>query len=180
MQTRLAFVSKTPGRTQHINYFHLRSGALLADLPGYGYAKVPEAMRLHWQQFLARYLAERQTLAGMVLVMDVRHAFTELDHRMLEWFLPTGRSLHILLTKADKLTHSAQRTALRDAHAELAKRYTLYAAQLRRATVLCNAPSRHRRSRVGSVRLAQSSTLEKEKAPASRGVTRGLRTPCDW
>ena len=90
-QTRLAFVSKTPGRTQNINFFHLRSGALLADLPGYGYAKVPEAMRLHWQQFLARYLAERQTLVGMVLVMDARHAFTELDHRMLQWYLPSGR-----------------------------------------------------------------------------------------
>jgi GTP-binding protein len=128
-QTRLAYVSKTPGRTQNINFFHLRSGALLADLPGYGYAKVPEAMRKHWQQFLARYLAERQPLAGMVLVMDARHPFTDLDHRMLRWFLPSGRPLHILLTKADKLTHSEQLTTLKDARASLAQHYAIHAAQ---------------------------------------------------
>src|SRR5207244_10561896 len=69
-RTRLAFVSKTPGRTQHINFFRLPSGALLADLPGYGYAEVPAAMRRHWQTFLARYLAERAPLVGLVLVMD--------------------------------------------------------------------------------------------------------------
>ena len=129
-QTRLAFVSKTPGRTQNINYFHLRSGALLADLPGYGYAKVPEAMRRHWQQFLARYLAEREVLAGMVLVMDSRHAFTELDHRMLKWYLPSGRPLHILLTKADKLTRSEQTATLGTARKDIAEQYAIHAAQI--------------------------------------------------
>src|SRR5512139_1664165 len=71
-RTRLAFTSKTPGRTQHINFFALRSGALLADLPGYGYAAVPRELKTHWQDFLARYLATRQSLVGLVLVVDAR------------------------------------------------------------------------------------------------------------
>src|SRR3954452_12397131 len=108
-RTRLAFVSKTPGRTQHINFFSLRSGALLADLPGYGFAEVPEAMRKYWQVFIARYLGERAPLVGLVLVMDIRRPLLELDHQMLGWFLPTGRPVHILLTKADKLTGQNQR-----------------------------------------------------------------------
>src|SRR5437016_13765039 len=69
-RSRLAFTSKTPGRTQHINFFRLRSGALLADLPGYGYAAVPKELKRHWQEFLARYLATRQSLVGLVLVVD--------------------------------------------------------------------------------------------------------------
>ncbi len=85
-RTRLAYISKTPGRTQHINLFRLKSGALLADLPGYGYAKVPAAMRRHWQHFLAKYLAERMPLVGLLLVMDARHPLTELDRQMLGWF----------------------------------------------------------------------------------------------
>jgi len=108
-RTRLAFVSKTPGRTQNINFFRLRSGALLADLPGYGYAEVPAAMRRHWQHFIARYLAERVPLTGLVLVMDARRAMTDLDRQMLDWFLPSLRPTHILLTKADKFTVAEQR-----------------------------------------------------------------------
>jgi GTP-binding protein len=127
--TRLAFVSKTPGRTQNINFFRLRAGALLADLPGYGYAAVPAAIRRHWQLFITRYLSEREPLAGLVLVMDARHAFTELDRRMLDWFLPTGRPLHILLAKADKLSHSEQKQTLDHARAVLATDYAIYAAQ---------------------------------------------------
>jgi GTP-binding protein len=128
--TRLAFVSKTPGRTQHINFFRLRSGALLADLPGYGYAKVPLEMRQYWQQFLARYLAGREVLAGLVLVMDARHPLTELDRRMLEWFLPTGRPLHILMTKSDKLSTEAQRRSLQGVRRTLDGDYGIYAAQI--------------------------------------------------
>jgi GTP-binding protein len=124
-RTRLAYVSKTPGRTQHINLFRLRSGALLADLPGYGYAKVPAEMRRHWQQFIAKYLAERAPLVGLLLVMDARHPLTELDRQMFGWFLPTGRPVHVLLTKCDKLGTEAQRRtletvrkALQDDHGE--------------------------------------------------------------
>lgn len=109
----MAFVSKTPGRTQHINFFRLESGGLIADLPGYGYAAVPLAMRRHWQAFLARYLAERAPLVGLVLLVDVRHPLAPLDHRMLEWFLPSGRAVRILLTKADKCSASERALALK-------------------------------------------------------------------
>lgn len=103
---RLAFVSKQPGRTQLINFFALGKGAHLVDLPGYGYAKVPEAMRKHWQHVLATYLATRPSLRGLVLVMDSRHPLTPLDRQMLDWFCPTGKPVHVLLTKSDKLSRS--------------------------------------------------------------------------
>ena len=122
-RTRLAYVSRTPGRTQNINFFRLPSGALLADLPGYGYARVPAAMRRRWQTFLARYLGERQQLVGMVLVMDARQPLTALDRQMLDWFLPSGRPVHILLTKADKLSASEQRSLGESACRALASHY---------------------------------------------------------
>jgi GTP-binding protein len=113
-RTRLAYVSRTPGRTQHINFFRAPSGALLADLPGYGYAAVPAPVRRHWELFVARYLGERAPLVGLVLVMDARHPFTTLDRQLLDWFLPSGRPVRILLTKADKLSPSEQRATLQD------------------------------------------------------------------
>lgn len=118
---RLAFVSKQPGRTQLINFFSLGDEKYLVDLPGYGYAKVPEAMRNHWQQVLAAYLSDRFSLHGLVLVMDSRHPLQPLDWQMLNWFLPTGKPVHILLTKADKLSKSAGLKTLREVKAELAK-----------------------------------------------------------
>ena len=111
-RTRLAYVSRTPGRTQHINFFRAPSGVLLADLPGYGYAEVPASVRRHWKMFLARYLAERVPLVGLVLMMDARHPLTALDRQMLDWFLPTGRPVQALLTKADKLSAAEQRRVL--------------------------------------------------------------------
>ncbi len=129
-RTRLAYVSKTPGRTQHINLFRLRSGALLADLPGYGYAEVPAAMRRHWQHFIAKYLAERAPLIGLLLVMDARHPLTELDWQMFGWFLPTGRPMHVLLTKCDKLGTEAQRRTLATVVKELDDAYGERAAQI--------------------------------------------------
>ena len=128
--TRLAYVSKTPGRTQHINLFRLRAGALLADLPGYGYAKVPAEMRRYWQQFIARYLAERTELIGLLLVMDVRHPLTDLDSKLLDWFVPRRRPVHILLTKCDKLGRQAQARTLDDVHATLEKTYGNVGAQI--------------------------------------------------
>lgn len=116
---RLAHVSRTPGRTQHINFFRLPSGALLADLPGYGYAAVPAAVRRRWDALLGRYLAERRSLVGLVLVMDARHPLTTLDLRMLDWFLPTGRPVHALLTKADKLAVAARKHTLAEAESVL-------------------------------------------------------------
>jgi len=102
--TRLAFVSKTPGRTQLINLFRLRDGAYLVDLPGYGYAAVPEAVRKQWRHLLEHYLTRRANLIGLVLIMDARHPLTELDAQMIDWFVVTNRPMHILLTKADKLS----------------------------------------------------------------------------
>jgi len=106
VHTRLAFVSKTPGRTQLINFFRLRNGGVLVDLPGYGYAEVPEKIRKQWQRLLEVYLTERPNLVGLVLIMDSRRPLTPLDRQMLDWFAPSGRPVHCLLTKADKLTRS--------------------------------------------------------------------------
>jgi GTP-binding protein len=127
---RLAYVSRTPGRTQHINFFRTPSGGLIADLPGYGYAAVTGAMQRHWRVFLVRYLAERAALVGLVLVMDARHPLTALDRQMLGWFLPTGRPIHGLLTKADKLSPAEQRRVLADTKREVARAYRADAARI--------------------------------------------------
>ncbi len=129
-QTRLAFVSKTPGRTQLINFFTLGERGFLVDLPGYGYAKVPEDIRKHWEGVLSAYLQFRQSLWGMVLVMDARHPLTPLDRQMLAWFLPTGKPVHILLTKSDKLSRQQATNTLRATRSELKKIYPNCTAQL--------------------------------------------------
>lgn len=128
-QKKLAFASKTPGRTQHINYFSIGGAhvaqhrkdptdvdeiqGLLVDLPGYGYAEVPQAAREHWNALLGTYIATRQQLCGLVLIMDARRPFTDLDRQMLEWFAPSGKPVHCLLTKADKLNNNESVNALR-------------------------------------------------------------------
>lgn len=117
--TRLAYVSKTPGRTQLINLFRLKNGAAMVDLPGYGYAEVPLAVRKQWQKLLETYLTERYNLVGLVLIMDSRRPFTELDWQMIGWFAPSGRPIHCLLTKSDKLTHQEQIKTLREARKAL-------------------------------------------------------------
>ncbi|WP_373747403.1 ribosome biogenesis GTP-binding protein YihA/YsxC [Neisseria dentiae] len=105
---RLAYVSKTPGRTQHINFFELSNGGFMVDLPGYGYAQVPEAVRAHWVKLLGDYLQQRRQLIGLVLIMDARHPLKALDIQMLDFFHATGRPVHILLSKADKLSKNDQ------------------------------------------------------------------------
>ncbi|WP_322015344.1 ribosome biogenesis GTP-binding protein YihA/YsxC [Paraburkholderia sp. J12] len=116
-QKRLAFASKTPGRTQHINYFAVGPAddpaGYLVDLPGYGYAEVPEASKTHWEILLSQYLATRAQLRGLILMMDARRPLTELDRRMIEWFAPTGKPIHALLTKCDKLTRQECTLSLR-------------------------------------------------------------------
>jgi GTP-binding protein len=119
-QTRLAFTSKTPGRTQHINYFELGNDRHIVDLPGYGYAAVPESVRKHWEKLLSRYLQERENLIGLVIMMDARHPLKPLDRQMLNWFLPTGKPVHILLTKSDKLTRHVGLKTLEFVKEELA------------------------------------------------------------
>jgi GTP-binding protein len=118
--TRLAYVSKTPGRTQHINYFDFGNERRLVDLPGYGYAAVPEAVRKHWQGLLGKYLESRPNLIGLVLIMDSRRPLTDLDRVMLEFFLPTGKPVHCVLTKSDKLNNQEKVQALRTVKDEFA------------------------------------------------------------
>ena len=103
-QNRLAYVSKQPGRTQLINFFSIDDHISLVDLPGYGYAKVPETLKNHWIETLPRYLQERNSLAGLIIVMDIRRPLTKLDIQMLDWFAPRQKPIHILLTKSDKLS----------------------------------------------------------------------------
>jgi GTP-binding protein len=117
---RLAMVSRTPGRTRLINYYALGAERFIVDLPGYGYARVPGATRAPWQELLGNYLRARAPLLGLALVMDVRHPLTELDRRLLGWFRPTGKPVHILLTKADKLSREAARRILKRVEAEVA------------------------------------------------------------
>lgn len=116
---RLAYVSKQPGRTQLINFFSLGNDRFLVDLPGYGYAKVPAEMRAHWQMTLSNYLSHRSTLYGLVLVMDCRHPLTPLDRQMLDWFSPSGKPIHVLLTKSDKLSRNAAAQTLQAVKKEL-------------------------------------------------------------
>lgn len=134
-QKKLAFASKTPGRTQHINYFSIGGAhvgqhrkdetkvdeirALLVDLPGYGYAEVSGSAKLHWQELLGDYVRQREQLAALVLIVDSRRPFTDLDIQMIEWFAPTGKPLHCILSKADKLNRNEQANALRMARTVL-------------------------------------------------------------
>jgi len=108
----LARTSKTPGRTQLLNFFSLDAERRLVDLPGYGYAKVPIPLKQHWQEHLEAYLSSRHSLSGVVLLMDIRHPLTEFDRLMLDWAQASSMPLHILLTKADKLAFGAQKNAL--------------------------------------------------------------------
>ncbi|MEW8484416.1 MAG: ribosome biogenesis GTP-binding protein YihA/YsxC [Candidatus Thiodiazotropha sp.] len=111
-QKSLARTSKTPGRTQLLNFFSLDDERRLVDLPGYGYAKVAESIKREWQKTLAHYIEYRQCLRGMVLLMDIRHPMTEFDRQMLDWNTHHGLPTHILLTKADKLKSGAAKNTL--------------------------------------------------------------------
>jgi GTP-binding protein len=185
-RTKLAFTSKMPGRTQQINFFRLRGGALLADLPGYGYAAVPQALKRHWQQFLADYLATRQSLIGLVLVVDVRHGVSELDLRLLTGYLTSARPVLVLATKVDKLSASAQRAAPRAIEREIAAVFPLYGAQI---TVVGFSATRHIGIEAAEAILggwlgepeadaaAPARVATKERAPRSRGLARGPKDP---
>ena len=109
-QKSLARTSKTPGRTQLINLFELEPGKRLVDLPGYGYAQVPEEMKLKWQESLSEYLQKRESLKGLVLLMDIRHPLKEIDRQLLQWAVATELSVLVLLTKADKFNTSPRNT----------------------------------------------------------------------
>ena len=123
-QKGLARVSKTPGRTQALNYFEVDPGRFLVDLPGYGYAKVPEAMREAWKGMINRYFHERTSLKGLVVVMDIRHPLREYDLQMLDYAVERELPAHCLLTKADKLGRGEQGNVLQKVRKELAGRAT--------------------------------------------------------
>jgi len=111
-QKSLARTSKTPGRTQLINFFALDEHTRLVDLPGFGYAKVPMSVKDHWRRHLDEYMRERTCLKGMVLLMDIRHPMKAFDEMMIEWSIASKLPLHILLTKADKLKRGGQQNSL--------------------------------------------------------------------
>jgi GTP-binding protein len=127
---RLAFVSKTPGRTQQINFFSLGPERFLVDLPGYGYAKVPREMRNEWRQLISGYLQLRPALRGLIVIMDIRHPMKDLDRQLLAWFESTGKPAHVLLAKADKLGRQEAVTQLRDTTKILDADYPGVSAQL--------------------------------------------------
>ena len=118
-QNSLARISKTPGRTQMLNFFAINEQHRFVDLPGYGYAKVPEAIKKQWHALMESYLSDRKSLCGIILVMDVRHPLTEFDWQMVEWCQYRQLPLHILLTKSDKLTYGAAKNTLLQVTKEL-------------------------------------------------------------
>jgi GTP-binding protein len=126
----LARISKTPGRTQMINFFNLDEQRALVDLPGYGYAKVPEKMKLRWQQTLSQYLETRNSLRGLMVMMDIRHPLKEFDIQMLKWADHAELPTHILLTKSDKLKHGAAMASLHKVSSELKKLNLMATVQL--------------------------------------------------
>lgn len=119
-QTKLARTSKTPGRTQQINFFALDEQRRLVDLPGYGFARIPEELRRAWGRLVEGYLRERQSLTGIVLLMDVRHPLKEQDRQLIRWAAALAIPLHVLLTKSDKLARGAAKSALLAVSRELA------------------------------------------------------------
>ena len=129
-QGKLARTSRTPGRTQLINFFSLSEHQRLVDLPGYGFAKVPLAVKKKWNQQLERYLQYRESLRGLVMLMDIRHPLTEPDRQMLSWAEAATMPVHILLTKADKLKRGPAQSTLLSVREELSTQSDLISVQL--------------------------------------------------
>ena len=167
---RLAFVSKQPGRTQLINLFEVTPGHRIVDLPGYGYAKVAKDIKRDWGILLERYLQERQELAALVVIMDIRHPLTPLDIRLIEWIAPRGLPLHIVLSKADKLTRQQQAQVVREVTAAL--------APLAPLPVSVQALSSPKRLGLDTLASAVAGFLGiEEKSPVSSSELRATRKP---
>ena len=122
---QFARTSKTPGRTQLINFFALREGARIVDLPGYGFAKVSERLREHWANLMAEYFETRASLRGMFLIVDIRRKLTDFDRQMLAFAESVGLPVHVLLTKSDKLKRGQAATALHEVRRELGSGITI-------------------------------------------------------
>ncbi len=138
---RLAFTSKTPGRTQTLNFFALGDAARLVDLPGYGFARVPKAVRAHWQTLVGDYIAARETLVGVVIIMDARHPLTPLDAQLIEFL--GGLPLLVLLSKADKLTRPQQAATLKEMQSALAGEVILFSSVTRQGVEECRSLLEH-------------------------------------
>lgn len=138
-QRSLARTSKTPGRTQLLNFFAVDDERRLVDLPGYGFAKVSQAMRQKWQSNIDAYLRERKSLRGIILLTDVRHPIKEFDEMMIDWASHSGIPLHILLTKADKLSFGAAKNVLHKVARDLSEFDSFLTLQLFSATTSAGA-----------------------------------------
>ena len=134
---QLARVSKTPGRTQLLNFFDVAGGGRLVDLPGYGYAKAGREAQQRWQQDVNAYLNYREALSGLVIVMDIRRPFSELDQELIDWACESELPLHLLLNKADKLKSGARQSALIQAKKRLSGDNGLGAQSAKNSTVQC-------------------------------------------
>ena len=128
--TKLARTSRTPGRTQLINFFTVADQIRLVDLPGYGFAKVPLKVKQDWNKQLERYLQLRQSLKGLILLMDIRHPLKDYDRQMIEWAVKSEMPVHILLTKSDKLKRGPAKSALFAVQKELQKHERWISIQL--------------------------------------------------
>lgn len=165
---RLAFASNTPGRTQTINFFDLGPSARLVDLPGYGYAAAPRAVRAQWDALVGGYLGNRSCLAAVVVLMDIRHPLKDHDLHLFEWLRPLGAKLLVLLTKADKLSRTAAMAT--QASVQAALRGRAIQAQI----VLFSAPKKQgveQTRRLLQHRLEQA--VENKRPPAKGKVTGG-------
>lgn len=129
-QKKLAHTSKLPGRTRLLNFFKVADDRFIVDLPGYGYAKVPEQMRNAWARELTTYLSSRHQIRGLFAVMDIRHAPTLLDEQLVEWFAVTGKPIHVLLTKSDKLKRTQVQNQLRVVSDILLRHYSQVTVQV--------------------------------------------------
>jgi GTP-binding protein len=169
---RLAFVSRTPGRTQQVNYFDLGDQRYLVDLPGYGYAKVCKSEQARWEGLLPTYLQTRAALRGLVLIMDIRHPLTELDALLLGVFAPTGKPVHVLLTKADKLSRGAAVATLHEVEEALARGFACATCQLF-SSLSKQGVEGARTTLEGWLRGLPQSTPQKKKPPAKGEQNRG-------
>jgi len=171
---RLAFTSKTPGRTQTINFFDVGEDLRLADLPGYGFARVPQSVRAQWDRLVGGYLSQRSSLAALVIIMDARRPFTTHDTRMLDWAQPLDRPVLVLLSKADKLNKRERAAALAHAQKSLAARGMH--GEVRLFSSVTREGVEEARTRLASWADAWARNAEIKKPPV-KGIKPGAETP---
>ena len=124
-QRNFARTSKSPGRTQLVNFFQLRHHQRLVDLPGYGYARVPKSVQDHWRKLMGAYFEQRQSLTGLIVVVDIRRSLGDFDWQMIDWAGQIGCAAHILLTKSDKLKRGASISTLNQVRREVGESVTV-------------------------------------------------------